>query len=133
MTQPLWTQRDAAQIIRDGLRSHSDKPNLILSQVPQGWTPDDDPVVTVISDGTPVSTRGWNKEVIRVTVHARDIPTSRKLMSAIDALLLTPMAFSTLVQTSPSTGIIAINDSKIGGGLSSATYNISTSKLISKI
>ena len=124
-----WQQRDAPQLIRDRLRSVIDPPQAIQAAVPDGWTPRDPPVCTVVGDGTPTTTKGWTAEVVRVTVHARDIAAARRLMVAIDGYLLTPASRLGL-SINGSTGVIATKDSRLGGAVSSATYTVASSRKV---
>jgi len=124
----LWQQRDAPQIVRDRLRKVVDDPARIRADVPDGWTPAKGPVATVVGDGTPVSSRGWTREVVRVSVYAADGPTARRLMVALDGALLAPSARSWGCSISASTGVIAVKNSLLGGWISSATYNVATNR-----
>lgn len=116
-------------MIRDRLRRAVDPPQMVQAQVPDRWTPKDPPVCTVVSDGTPTTTRGYTAEVVRVTVHARDLPTARRLMVALDGYLLAPVNRLGL-SIKGSTGVIATKDSLLGGAVSSATYTVASNRKV---
>lgn len=124
----FWVAQDAAQLVRDMLRKLVEDRKRIQFEVPDKWTPAAGPVVTVVSDGTPVSSRGWTREIVRVTVHGSTAVQVRKIMAAIDAALITPTRGSWGFAISPGTGIIVTKDSRLGGWVSSATYNVATSR-----
>lgn len=133
MTSPqgLWIQQDAAQIVRSALRKKTDSPAMFRDSLPDKWTSEKSPVVTVVSDGTPRARQSWTTETVRITVHAKDKPSARRIMAIIDGMLQTPLFIGVMGKISPSTGIITLNDSRVGGGTSSATYSVSTSKFTS--
>lgn len=125
----MWQQVDAPQMVRDVLRRHVPDPETVSATVPDKWTPSKGPHITVVSDGTPVSTRSWTREQVRVTVRAHDGHTARKIMTQIDALLLTPLAAGLMASIQAGAGIIAGPDSKLGGWVSSATYSVASHKM----
>lgn len=126
-----WVQPDNAQRVRDWLRKRVDGDGRIRSQVPEKWTPRDGPVVTVVSDGTPISERGYVTEIVRVTVHGVDAPSTRRLMADIDSVLLTPLArLGAGFSITPATGLIVVKDSKLGGWVSSVTYRVTTNRVL---
>ncbi|MDO5534162.1 MAG: hypothetical protein Q4F65_05885 [Propionibacteriaceae bacterium] len=123
-----WEQRDAADLVRRVLiRAVVDGHNLVRSEVPAGWTPTSTPVCTVVGDGTPHTTRGWTREVVRVTVYGRYGPQVRQLMTTLDGILLMPRVGYAI---SPSTGVIATTNSRLGGWVASATYNVATNRKV---
>lgn len=131
MDTGLWVQRDAAQIVRDAIRKHCDDPTMVRSDVPDKWTRKNKPVVVVTSDGTPEPMQSYTTEMVRVTVYARDIVQARKIMTSVDAFLMTPWyQVQALTTIDAATGLMVIKDSKSGGaGLASAVYNVRTSKI----
>lgn len=124
----FWQQRDAPQIIRDLLRQHMDTPSAVRADVPDGWTSSSSPVVTVVSDGTGVTSRGYTTELVRVAVHARDVVTARRIMTAIDGFIHNPLKTGWHVNISVATGLMAIKDSHVGGGISSVTYRVTLNR-----
>lgn len=127
----MWKQKDSPSLILDLLRKASDNPELIRTTVPERWTPDKGLVVTVVSDGTPVSDRGHTVENVRVRVHGRDGPSVRKMATAIDGYLLTPRIANRpgcLIKAGP--GLICIKDSRLGGWQAAITYRVVTSRKV---
>lgn len=120
----LFKQQNAAHRVMEIISQAVPDEELVRAFLPEGWTPRDGPRILVQSDGTPTSSRGWTRELVRVVVHTTDIYTARQLMERIDALLLTPGIHRLGCPISAATGIIAIADSKVGGFVSSATYNV---------
>ncbi|PRQ10632.1 hypothetical protein C1Y63_10585 [Corynebacterium sp. 13CS0277] len=125
MTHPLtlWAQQDAAQRVRNLLRKAFKEKERVRADLPPGWTPAKGPYMTVVSDGTPHTEPGYTREVVRVTVHAHDAPTARKLLVAADAALLSPLQVR-LYRIKAGAGLIVIKDSRVGGWVASATYTV---------
>lgn len=134
MSKELWVSEDLTQIVRDKLRfifKDEDK-TIFVSDVPDKWTSSKPPVVTIQSDGQSRNEPSWTREVVRITVHAKDVPTARKIMGHVDAALLTPLSLGVLVQIRAGGGIFALKDSKLGGGMASATYNVVAAKVATR-
>lgn len=128
-----WLPANPAEKVRSILeQSLKGLPHGVRVAVPPRWTPRDGPAVTVVSDGTPVSERAWTRETVRVTVHAHDIYTARRIMTLIDGILTTPSIRTMGVPIKPQTGIIAAPDSRVGGFMSSATYSVSLPRISTK-
>lgn len=126
-----WVQQDATGLMLRRIRKFTDMPERIVAVLPKGWTPSQGAFVTVTSDGTPISHKSWTRESIRITVHAPDGPTARRLMAAIDGHLLQPMgqapwAFSIRA----STGLIVTKDSRVGGWVASAVYSVGLNRKV---
>ena len=126
----LWLQRDAAATVRADLRKVIPDKGAVQAMMPAGWTPRDGPVCTVVSDGTPITNQGFTKELVRVTVRAHDGPTARRILTDIDGYLLTPAMHRWGYSISPSTGIIAGPDSRLGGWMASAVYGITMNRKV---
>lgn len=123
-----WVQKDAPQLVRDRLRRVVDDPDRVRAQEMR-WTPDDPPYVTVQSDGTPVSSRGWTSELVRITVYAADRVQARRLMAFLDGYIAGPRAAGIGLSIRAATGLILTNDSRHGGGfIASATYQVATNR-----
>ncbi|PLW01197.1 hypothetical protein [Corynebacterium ulcerans] len=127
-----WVQQDAVGLMLKRLRKFSDSPDRFCAVMPKGWTPAKGPVVVVVSDGTPLSTRGWTRELVRLVVHAHDGPTALRLAQMIDGHLIKPMARSPWAfSLSPATGITPPRkDSRLGGWVTSITYSIALNRKV---
>lgn len=125
----VWVQQDGPQRMRELLRQVMGKSweKRVRAAMPEKWTPADGPVVTVVGDGTPVAQAAWSKEAVRVTVRAESLPRARRILSEIDAYLVTP-GFRGGLGVSAGAGIIALPDSKSGGFMASATYSVTLPK-----
>lgn len=137
MTEPqgIWISRDNAAYVMKRLRKIFNENDNIRASLPDGWSPRDknkinSPMVIVTSDGTPVTNQGFTTEVVRISVYAVDIRTARQVMTRIDAVMMTPMKMGYLTRIEPSVGVMAIKD-RSGWGLSSAAYNVTSSRVIS--
>ncbi|EPD70868.1 hypothetical protein HMPREF1219_00163 [Corynebacterium pyruviciproducens ATCC BAA-1742] len=125
----MWVQADAPQMMRDRLRRVlGTQAELIRTEVPPKWTPKNNPVVTVLPNGTPVTAGAWSEEQVIVTVHGGDGPTVRRIMAALDAAILSPLHFAGLSVTAGG-GLIVTKDSKLGGWVASATYGVRTPRI----
>ena len=126
----MWVQADAPQMVRDRLRRVLGAKNasLVRTEMPPKWTPKNGPVVTVIPNGTPVAAGSWSEEQVLITVHARDGVQARKLMAALDAVMLSPAHFAGLAVAAGG-GLIVGKDSKLGGWVASATYMVRTPRI----
>lgn len=121
----VWLQQDAALKVRGRIRRAVEDPARVTTSLPKGWTIRQGPWVTVVSDGTPISGKGNTLETVRVTVHAKDLPTARRIMTSIDGLLLSPINVLGM-GIRAGAGIIAGPDSRVGGAYASATYQVAT-------
>ncbi|MCK7676368.1 hypothetical protein [Corynebacterium pygosceleis] len=125
----LWMQRDAVELVTRTLKRRTDLGDAVVHEVPDGWTPRKGPIVTVVSDGTPVSEKSWTRELVRVTVHAHDRFAARRILVKLDALLLTPGLYLG-ANIKPGPGIIAMNTSKLEGGMASAGYRVTQTRKV---
>lgn len=107
----MLVQRNAPQIVRDGLRAASDYP--VRAELPDRWSPRDGPVITVTGDGTPRSQRSWTRENVRVAVYTTNEPHARDLGGQIDAFLLNPHHLWGLTIV-PGPGLIITRDRELG-------------------
>lgn len=129
----VWITASAAEKVRQLLDdSLKGLPHGVRTALPKKWTPKDGTAVTVVSDGAPVSDRAWTREVVRVTVHSRDIVSARRVMTLIDGILTTPSIRTMGLPIQPATGIIAAADSKVSGYMSSAAYTVSLPRIAMK-
>lgn len=83
-----FIQRNAPEVVRHALRGVTSI--RVAASLPQGWSVDDGPVVTVSSDGTPHSQRATSTENVRVNVYGKYEPSVRRIASEISAWLLNP-------------------------------------------
>lgn len=125
----LFMSQDATVKVREFLAQNEafkkrTSATLPLKYSPQknGWH------VTVQSDGVINGGRGFTVEVVRVTVHSYDIPSATRIMRTIDAGLIS-FGGRWKLGVQASTRIITTPDSKLGGYVSSATYNIFVNRI----
>ena len=124
----MWLQRDAPQMVRDALRRAGLPHETVRAELPDNWSKRKNLVVTVNGGGTPDSRRGVTGENVEVRVRAPDMHSARRMMNQIDAFLQNPAQAGWFWQVTPATGLIVLNDSKIGGALASAVYTVTTSR-----
>lgn len=125
----MWVQRDAEQEMLDLLGGYIGDPGKVTVALPDGWSPQKGVHVTVESDGTPVSSRAWTRETIRVTVYGLHKPKVGRLMRLIDAFILTPR-MGHFLSVKPGAGVLVAPDSRVGGFVASATYRVATPRII---
>ena len=125
----LFMSQDATKKVREFLAQNDafkkrTSATLPLKYSPQknGWH------VTVQSDGVISGGKGFTVEVVRVTVHSYDMPSATRIMRTIDAGLIS-FGGRWKLGVQASTNIIATPDSKLGGYVSSATYNIFVNRI----
>ena len=125
----LFMSQDATVKVREFLAQNDafkkrTSATLPLKYSPQknGWH------VTVQSDGIISGGKGFTVEVVRVTVHSYDIPSATRIMRTIDAGLIS-FGGRWKLGVQASTRIITTPDSKLGGYVSSATYNIFVNRI----
>ena len=97
--------------------------------LPAGWSPDKGVRVTVESDGTPISSRGWTRETLRITVHGKVKSQVTKTMRLVDGFVLSPRQ-GHFLSVKPGAGMITTPDSRLGGFMSSATYRVAKPRMI---
>lgn len=102
---------------------------IVSNFLPAGWSPDKGVRVTVESDGTPISSRGWTRETLRITVHGKVKSQVTKTMRLVDGFVLSPRQGHFLA-VKPGAGMITTPDSRLGGFLSSATYRVAKPRMI---
>ncbi len=125
----LFMSQDATAKVREFLAQNDvfkkrTSATLPLKYSPQknGWH------VTVQSDGIISGGKGFTVEVVRVTVHSYDMPSATRIMRTIDAGLIS-FGGRWKLGIQASTRIITTPDSKLGGYVSSATYNIFVNRI----
>lgn len=121
-----WVQEDAPEIIRRWLRGVVQGPR-VRSELPEKWTPADGLEVVVVSDGTPVTDRGWTRENVRVTVHGLYEPQVRGLAVRIDGALLDRRHVPG-VTVSPGPGLIITRDENLGGFIAAVTFRVAATR-----
>lgn len=96
--------------------------------LPEGWSPSKGMFVTVQSDGTPVTSRTWTRETLRVTVHGAVKSQVSRMMRVIDAFILSPWQ-GHFLSVKPGIGVMSMPDSRVGGHMSSATYRVAQPRI----
>lgn len=125
----MRVQQDAERELIILLGRALDAPEKVRSALPEGWSPRKGIQVVVQSDGTPVSSRGWTRETIRVSVHGDPKSRVGKLMRVIDGFLLSPRQ-GHFLSVKPGAGVLVTPDSKVGGHVASATYRVAKPRMI---
>lgn len=126
----MWMKRDAAELVLSRLRRAFDPVDIISDTLPPKWTPRDGPRVVVVSDGVPYSSRGWTREVVRITVHCGDLRTANRMLNMIDGHLTKPTSTGWAFSIKPATNRIVRPDSRIGGFVASAAFNVVTNRKV---
>ncbi|WP_257202949.1 hypothetical protein [Corynebacterium cystitidis] len=124
----MFFQQDSERELIDLLGRALDSPDLVGAFLPERWTPTKGTFVTVQSDGTPVTSRSWTRETLRVTVHGAVKSQVSKVMRAIDAFILSPWQ-GHFLSVKPGVGILTMPDSRLGGHISSATYRVAQPRI----
>lgn len=125
----MRVQDDAEREVIDLLGRALSNPGMVSAFLPEKWSPPKGLHVTVQSDGTPVTSRGWTRETIRVTVHGAVKSQVSKIGRAVDGFLLSPMS-GHFMAVQPGTGLFVSPDSKVGGFVASATYRVAKPRII---
>ena len=127
MTQlDYFIQRNAPKVIRRALRGVMAKPIRVAAAIPQGWSVDDGPVVTVSSDGSPRSDRATSTENVRVNVYGKFEPEVRRVASEINAWLLNPHSVGGF-RISPGPFLI-VKDEDVKGWVAAVTVVAASTK-----
>lgn len=125
----LWVKKDAPQLVRDQLRKATGGKVEIRESLPDGWQARTSPPIVTVTTNGDEGGAGFDVELVRVAVHATDLPTARRVFTAIDSLMLTPLAIGWFFGVRPATRLVAHKNSKAGGGaVASAAYKITTSR-----
>lgn len=119
-------QVDAPGIVRRWLREVVDGAK-VRGELEDGWTPSTGMQIVVVSDGTPITDRGWTRENVRVTVHGRYEPQVRQVAAEIDAALLNRRHVPGVV-ISPGPGLIITRDEKLGGFIAAVTTRVAAER-----
>lgn len=125
----MYLQQDVEREMIDLLSKATGAPEMIGVTLPDRWSPGKGVHITVESDGTPVSSRGWTRETLRITVHGKQRSRVSKTMRMVDAFLLSPSS-GHFLSIQPGAGILTVPDSKLGGHMSSATYRVAKPRVI---
>lgn len=125
----MRVQQDAEREMVDLLGEAVGNPDLVSVTLPDKWTPAKGVHVTVESDGTPISSRGWTRETLRVNVHGLQKQQVSKVARMIDGFLLSPR-YGHFLAVKPGAGLLVAPDSKLGGFISSATYRVAKPRII---
>lgn len=121
-------QQDSEREMIDLLAQATLQPERVSAFLPQKWSPDKGVHITVESDGTPVSSKGWTRETLRIGVHGAQRSQAQSLMRQIDGLLMSPRQ-GHFLSIKPGMGIITVPDSKLGGFVASATYRVAKPRI----
>lgn len=118
----VFVQRDAPQAVRDALRSSPALPAgvRVRSELPDGWTVDDGPAVTVTGDGTPHHALASSSENVRINTYARYQPEARELAVKLDAYIQDPR-IPVGFFIDPGPGVLCVRDAQLGGWVCSTT------------
>ena len=122
----FFIQRNAPEVIRRALRGVMAKPIRVAAAIPQGWSVDDGPVVTVSSDGSPRSGRAPSTENVRVNVYGKFEPEVRCAASEINAWLLNPHSVGGF-RISPGPFLI-VKDEDVKGWVAAVTVVAASTK-----
>ena len=122
----FFIQRNAPEVIRRALRGVMAKPIRVAAAIPQGWSVDDGPVVTVSSDGSPRSGRATSTENVRVNVYGKFEPEVRRAASEINAWLLSPHSVGGF-RISPGPFLI-VKDEDVKGWVAAVTVVAASTK-----
>lgn len=125
----MRVQQDSEREMIDLLGKAVGNRDIVSATLPDKWTPSKGLRVTVESDGTPISSRGWTRETLRVAVHGFQKSKVSRFMRAIDGYLLSPN-YGHFLAIKPGAGLITVPDSRLGGYVSSATYLVAQPRLI---
>lgn len=121
-----FVQRNAPEVIRHVLRGVVAESIRVAAAIPQGWSVDDGPVVTVSSDGSPRSSRATSSENVRVNVYGKFEPVVRRVAAEIDAWLLNPHSVGGF-RISPGPFLI-VKDEDIKGWVAAVTVVAASTK-----
>lgn len=125
----LFMSQDATAKVREFLAQNDAFKKRTSAMLPLKYSPQKNGWhVTVQSDGVISGGKGFTVEVVRVTVHSYDIPSATRIMRTIDAGLIS-FGGRWKLGVQASTRIITTPDSKLGGYVSSATYNIFVNRI----
>ena len=122
----FFIQRNAPEVIRRALRGVMAKPIRVAAAIPQGWSVDDGPVVTVSSDGSPRSGRATSTENVRVNVYGKFEPEVRRAASEINAWLLNPHSVGGF-RISPGP-LLIVKDEDVKGWVAAVTVVAASTK-----
>ena len=125
----MYLQQDSEREMIDLLSTATGAPEMIGVTLPDRWSPDKGMRITVESDGTPVSSRGWTRETLRITVHGKQRSQVTRMMRMVDAFIMSPRS-GHFLSIQPGAGILTVPDSKLGGHMSSATYRVAKPRMI---
>lgn len=124
----MLVQRDSEREMIDLLKRAFTTPEIVAHTLPERWTPSKGLRVTVESDGTPVTSRAWVRETVRVTVHGLQKSQVSKVMRLVDAFIMSPFQ-GHFLSVKPGAGLITTPDSRLGGYMSTATYRVATPRV----
>lgn len=118
----MFVQTNAAEHIQRLLRAVVNDEVKIRSELPDGWSVDQGPTVTVVSDGTPSRGVATATENVRINAYSRFAPEARALASLCDSWLLDPSHVEGF-SISPSAGLLCARDESTGGWVCSITVS----------
>ncbi|AKF28184.1 hypothetical protein YH66_11810 [[Brevibacterium] flavum] len=129
----FWFQQDAPTLLRMKIKqAMGEQADRVVEEVPDGWTPRDGPIITVVADGPQRSAQATDQELVRVTVRSGVHSASRKIMTDIEAFFTTPgihlLGFS--ISKSRGTKLISGPDSFFGGYFASRVYGVGTTRKV---
>ena len=118
-------EREIISLLGEALGS----PDRVSYTLPQRWSPKKGVHVTVQSDGTPITGKGWTRETIRVSVHGERKQQVGSFMRRIDSYMLSSRQ-DHFLSIKPGVGVFVAPDSKVGGFIASATYGVAKPRLM---
>lgn len=124
----MFVQQESEREMIDLLGRAVDNPDKVSAFLPSKWSPSKGVHITVESDGTPVSNRGWTRETLRIGVHGAQKSQVAKVMREIDGFLISPH-FGHFLSIKPGMGILTVPDSKLGGFVAAATYRVAKPRI----
>lgn len=124
----MFVQQDSEHEMIDLLGKAVDKPDAVSAFLPPKWSPSKGLHITVESDGTPVTSRGWTRETLRIGVHGAKRSQVSKVMREIDGFLMSPN-YGHFLSIKPGMGILTVPDSKLGGFVAAATYRVAKPRI----
>lgn len=124
----MFVQQDSEREMIDLLGKAVDNPDAVSAALPPKWTPAKGIHITVEPDGTPISSKGWTRETLRIGVHGAQKSQVSKILRQVDGFLLSPR-YGHFLSIKPGMGILTTPDSRLGGYIASATYRVAKPRI----
>lgn len=102
---------------------------IYLHELPNGWNPDKGLAVVVGDDANTRNDTSYDRNLVRISVHASSHHAARKLGRNIHQYLLSPLGgFGLGIDRERSTAVIVGPDSLAGGYVATTSISCGTSK-----